>query len=102
VLPLNGVYVTAALVQGQWRRSVTNIGTRPTFGNASESSIETFVIGWSGDLYGDVIRVRFLHRLRAERRFDSIEELTTQIRHDLARAANYFARAGVGRELAVV
>jgi riboflavin kinase / FMN adenylyltransferase len=102
VIPLNGVYVTAALVQGQWRQSVTNIGTRPTFGHASESSIETFVIGWSGDLYGDVIRVRFLHRLRDERKFESIDELTTQIRHDVARAENYFARAGVRRELAVV
>jgi riboflavin kinase/FMN adenylyltransferase len=102
VIPRNGVYVTATLIDGQWRRSVTNIGTRPTFGSANESSIETFVMNWSGDLYGDVARVRFLHRLREERKFGSIEELKLQIERDVARAQNYFERAGVKKELAVV
>ena len=102
VIPRNGVYVTATLIDGQWRRSVTNIGTRPTFGSANESSIETFVMNWSGDLYGDVARVRFLHRLREEKKFGSIEELKFQIERDVARAQNYFERAGVKKELAVV
>src|SRR6266850_2693622 len=69
VIPRNGVYVTATLIEGQWRRSVTNIGTRPTFESANENSVETFVINWSGNLYGDVVRVRFLHRLREEKKF---------------------------------
>jgi len=102
VIPRNGVYVTATLIDGQWRRSVTNIGTRPTFGSADESSIETFVMNWSGDLYGDVARVRFLHRLREEKKFGSIEELKFQIERDVSRAQNYFERAGVKKELAVV
>jgi riboflavin kinase / FMN adenylyltransferase len=102
VIPRNGVYVTATLIDGQWRRSVTNIGTRPTFGSANESSVETFVMNWSGDLYGDVVRVRFLHRLREEQKFGSIEELKSQIDRDVARAQNYFERAGVKKELAVV
>jgi riboflavin kinase/FMN adenylyltransferase len=102
VIPRNGVYVTATLIDGQWRRSVTNIGTRPTFGSANESSVETFVMNWSGDLYGDVVRVRFLHRLREEKKFGSINELKSQIDRDVARAQNYFERAGVKKELAVV
>ncbi len=102
VIPRSGVYVTAALIDGQWRRSVTNIGTRPTFGSDNESSVETFVMNWSGDLYGDVVRVRFLHRLREEKRFGSIDELKSQIQEDVARAHNYFERAGVKKELAVV
>ena len=102
VIPRNGVYVTATLIDGQWRRSVTNIGTRPTFGSADESSIETFVMNWSGDLYGDVARVRFLHRLREEKKFGSIEELKFQIERDVSRAQNYFERSGVKKELAVV
>lgn len=102
VIPHNGVYVTATLIDGQWRRSVTNIGTRPTFGSANESSVETFVMNWSGDLYGDVVRVRFLHRLREEKKFGSIEELKSQIDRDVARAQNYFERAGVRKELAVI
>ena len=102
VIPRNGVYVTAALIDGQWRRSVTNIGTRPTFGSDNESSVETFVMNWSGDLYGDVVRVRFLHRLREEKKFDSVDQLKSQIDRDVARAQNYFERQGVKKELAVV
>ena len=102
VSPKGGVYVTATLIEGQWRRSVTNIGTRPTFGDAREPSVETFVINWSGDLYGDVLRVRFLHRLRDEKKFGSIEELKAQIGHDVARAQRYFQRGGVKRLLAIV
>jgi len=102
VIPSGGVYVTATLIDGQWRRSVTNIGTRPTFGDALEPSVETYVLGWSGDLYGDVLRVRFLHRLREEKKFSSIDELKTQIDRDVARAHRYFERAGVKRSLAIV
>jgi riboflavin kinase / FMN adenylyltransferase len=102
VIPRNGVYVTATLIDGQWRRSVTNIGTRPTFGPDSESSVETFVTDWSGDLYGDVVRVRFLHRLRAEKKFNSIDELKSQIQRDVARAHNYFEHSGVKNTLSIV
>lgn len=102
VIPRNGVYVTATLIDGQWRRSVTNIGTRPTFESGSASSVETFVMNWSGDLYGDVVRVRFLRRLRDEKRFGSIDELTAQIQRDVASAKNYFAHRGVKRSLTIV
>jgi riboflavin kinase/FMN adenylyltransferase len=102
VIPCNGVYVTATLIDGQWRRSVTNIGTRPTFGASNESSVETFVMNWSGDLYGDVVRVRFLYRLRAEKKFSSIDELKSQIKSDVARAEHYFEHSGVKRELSVI
>jgi riboflavin kinase/FMN adenylyltransferase len=102
VIPRGGVYVTATLIDGQWRRSVTNIGTRPTFERTAQSSIETFVMGWSGDLYGDVVRVRFLHRLRDEKKFDSVDELKSQIARDVARAEEYFKHGGVRNMLAVV
>jgi riboflavin kinase/FMN adenylyltransferase len=102
VIPKGGVYVTATLIESQWRQSVTNIGTRPTFGDASEPSVETYVMDWSGDLYGDVLRVRFLHRLRDERRFNSVDELKSQIQRDVSRAERFFARAGVKRSLSIV
>ena len=102
VIPRQGVYVTSTLIEGQWRRSVTNIGVRPTFGDALEPSVETHVINWSGDLYGDVLRVRFLHRLRAEKKFGSIDELKAQIERDVARAERYFEHAGVKRSLVIV
>lgn len=102
VIPRNGVYVTGTLIDGQWRRSITNIGVRPTFTADTEPSVETFVINWAGDLYGDVVRVRFLHRLRDERKFASLEELKAQIEKDIARAESYFARSGTRHMLSLV
>jgi riboflavin kinase/FMN adenylyltransferase len=102
VIPRNGVYVTGTLIDNQWRRSVTNVGLRPTFGDAVEPSVETFVLNWDGDLYGDVIRVRFLYRLRDERKFNSIDELKTQITRDVDRANSYFERAGTKHMLSVI
>ena len=102
VIPRNGVYVTGALIDGEWRRSVTNVGLRPTFGADTEPSVETFVIDWAGDLYGDVVRVRFLHRLRDERKFNSIDELKKQIEYDVKRTRSYFERAGARHTLSVV
>ena len=102
VIPRNGVYVTATLIEGAWRRSVTNVGTRPTFEQEAEPSVETYVMNWSGDLYGDVARVRFLHRLRDERKFASLDELKRQIDFDRQRAERFFARRGVRQMLAIV
>jgi hypothetical protein len=88
VIPQNGVYVTATLIEGTWRRSVTNVGTRPTFrAGTSEPSVETYVMNWSGDLYGDVVRVRFLRRLRAERKFASVVELMSHAPRVISRMA---------------
>jgi riboflavin kinase/FMN adenylyltransferase len=101
VIPAGGVYVTATWIDEQWRRSVTNIGTRPTFGEHAESSVETYVMNWSGDLYDDVVRVRFLHRLRAEKKFSSIDELKAQIKIDVARAEEYFKHVAVRNKLVV-
>jgi riboflavin kinase/FMN adenylyltransferase len=81
---------------------VTNIGTRPTFESDAEPSVETFVIDWAGDLYGDVIRVRFLHRLRDEKQFSSLEQLQAQIGRDVIKAESYFKRAAARHSLVVV
>ena len=103
VIPRGGVYVTATLIEGAWRRSITNIGTRPTFeSDSAQPSVETYVMNWTGDLYGDVVRVRFLYRLRDERKFASIDELKQQIARDRDRASEYFGRGGVRRALAIV
>ncbi|MDQ4122520.1 MAG: bifunctional riboflavin kinase/FAD synthetase [Acidobacteriota bacterium] len=102
VIPRSGVYVTATLIEGKWRRSITNIGVRPTFEQQAQPTIETYVLDWDGDLYGDVIRVRFLHRVRDERKFSGIEELKTQISKDLRRAERYFELEGVRQNLNIV
>ena len=95
VIPKFGVYATAPLVNGTWRRSITNIGVRPTFETQAEPSIETYLFDFDSDLYGDVLRVRFLHRIRDERKFNGIEELKAQIEKDTRTALNYFRHEGV-------
>lgn len=102
VIPKFGVYATATLIDGQWRRSITNVGVRPTFDEEKTPSIETFVFDFDGDLYGDVLRVRFLHRIRDERKFNGIEELKGQIERDTATARWYFESPEVIRSLQLV
>jgi riboflavin kinase/FMN adenylyltransferase len=101
VLPADGVYVTATLIGGVWRRSVTNIGYRPTVSDDCLRVVETHILDFGGDLYGASLRTRFLHRLRAERKFASLEELRAQIAYDVARTRRYFQHPGVRRSLAV-
>ena len=102
VIPRYGVYATATLIDGTWRKSITNIGVRPTFESEADASIETFVFDFDGDLYGAVLRVRFLHRIRDERKFNGIEELTAQIKTDSERARNYFRHEGVRNMLEIL
>jgi riboflavin kinase/FMN adenylyltransferase len=90
VIPANGVYITLTMIDGEWRRSVTNVGTRPTVGGDPEVVVETHLIDFNRNIYGETIRVRFLHRLRAERKFDSLEALGRQIGADRTRAVRYF------------
>lgn len=102
VIPKFGVYATATLIDGTWRRSITNVGIRPTFDDNRAPSIETFVFDFDGDLYGAVLRVRFLHHIRDERKFNGIDELKAQINADSANAREYFARAGVQSSLEIL
>lgn len=102
VIPRYGVYATATLIDGSWRKSITNIGVRPTFEKDNEPSIETYIFDFDDDLYGDVLRVRFLHRIRDERKFNGIDELKTQIEKDTRVARNYFRHQGVRNMLAIL
>lgn len=102
VIPKYGVYATATLIKDVWRRSITNVGVRPTFDGDKEPSIETYVIDFDGDLYGEVLRVRFLHRIRDEHKFSGIDELKMQIEKDTNHALEYFKRVGVQNSLDIV
>jgi riboflavin kinase/FMN adenylyltransferase len=90
VLPADGVYITLTFVEGIWRRSVTNVGIRPTISGSLERLVESHLLDFNGDLYGKTLKVRFLHRLRAEKKFSSIDELKAQITLDSLKARKYF------------
>lgn len=74
-----------------WRAGAANIGVKPTFGG-SEVTTEVHLIDFDGDLYGRMLRVQFLERLRPEQRFGSIEELSMQIKRDVEAARAIVAR----------
>lgn len=88
-LPGWGVYVTRAhLPQGSFE-SVTNVGGRPTF-NHRPPAVEAYLLNFSADLYGATLELDFLHRLRAEEKFASVEALIAQMQHDTAEARAWF------------
>ncbi len=93
VLPGAGVYVTRTQDCGRARswESITNVGTRPTFGG-EEITVETFLLGPYGPPSPERIRVEFLWRLRDERRFESPELLKAQILRDVRRAQRVHER----------
>src|SRR5208282_1140155 len=93
LLPARGVYVTRTLIEGEsrTRRSVTNIGVRPTF-NGSTLSVETHVLETLPEISPGRIEVHFWKRLREEKKFSGPEELRAQIARDIAAADKFFTR----------
>ena len=82
-LPLNGVYATLVEVEGYEHplMGMTNIGNRPTF-NGKGVTIETNILDFSADIYGQNMRVAFVERIRAEVKFSTIDELKAKMKED--------------------
>src|SRR5262249_42129427 len=97
VIPATGVYVTVTSVDGRRRRSVTNVGHRPTLGSDPDVTIETHIVDFDRELYGERIQVRFLQRLRGEVKFESMDALREQIGKDYRRTLRYFDSSFVRR-----
>ena len=88
-VPADGVYAAWYIREdGTQYPAAVNIGKRPTFyDDADRSLIEAHLIGFRGDLYGETAKVRFVRRLRGERKFEGIEQLQEQLSKDVADAA---------------
>ena len=91
LVPSHGVYVTRVfLPDGESYPAVTNVGTRPTVNNGTDITVEPWLLGFDGDLYGARVRVEFHKRLRDEIRFDSLDALRDQIQKDAKATMEYF------------
>lgn len=88
--PRRGVYATRVLLPDGLHDAVTNVGLRPTF-DGHRVTVETHILDYSADLYGQRVCVMFYRFLREERKFDTPAALSAQIREDTARARAYFA-----------
>ena len=91
LVPSHGVYATRVyLPSGENYPAVTNVGTRPTVNNGTDITVEPWLLGFDGDLYGARVRVEFHKRLRDEIRFDSLDALRNQIQKDAKATMEYF------------
>lgn len=86
-IPLCGIYASRIRVAGQWLDAVSNVGVNPTTDPMdSPVRIETHIPGFVGDIYGQWVRVDFVRRLRDEIRFDSLDQLRSQVMRDIRAA----------------
>ncbi|MHB0875054.1 MAG: riboflavin biosynthesis protein RibF [Anaerolineae bacterium] len=93
-LPADGVYAALAELDGRCWPAALSIGVRPTFGGSART-VEAFLIGFDGDLYGRRLTVSVVARLRDEMRFPSPEALKEQMRADARQTEAVLAETGV-------
>lgn len=92
IIPRPGVYCCTCDVEGSIYLGVANIGIRPTISDeVLVPNCETHIIHYSGLLYGKKIKVTFYHRLRDEKKFDSIHALQDAVKKDIADTIAYFS-----------
>ena len=88
-LPNRGVYITRTGLGGRLHESVTNVGHKPTFGHYS-LTIESFLLNIRNEIKAKEMEIQFLHRLRDEIKFPSVEALRQQIQQDVQRSRKFF------------
>ena len=81
-IPANGIYATMATVNGTRHSAATSIGTNPTF-NGKEKTIETYILDFDKDIYGEKISIDFYERIRDELLFENVDELVVQMKADV-------------------
>lgn len=90
ITPKKGVYITECEIGEDVYPAITNVGVRPTVESDGKENMETYIIGYSGNLYYSYIRVNFYKKIRDEKRFSSLDELKKQIQLDIKKAKDYF------------
>lgn len=92
LLPAYGVYASKVTTQdGKTYLAATNIGVRPTVSDGEQVTVEGFLLDFDGDVYGQRVRLELSHRLRGERRFQSLEDLRREVQKNAQETREYFA-----------
>jgi riboflavin kinase/FMN adenylyltransferase len=89
-LPDYGIYVTRAYVRESTYQSCTSVGVRPTFHATGRPVVETYILDFDEDIYGQEIRIDLLHRVRGEEKFQSADELIERMHRDVNETREYF------------
>ncbi len=82
LIPKNGIYATKVFIKDKEFIGATNIGFNPTV-NGKNLSIETNILDFDEDIYGEIIKIEFLERIRDEKKFSGIDELKKQLKKDV-------------------
>ena len=90
ICPKHGVYASSVTVDGKRMYGVTNIGVKPTVTESNSLLSETYIIDFSGNVYGKYADVRLYKMLRPEKKFSGLEELTENIRKNVSETKKYF------------
>ena len=91
LIPLRGVYVVRTMVGDKQVFGMMNIGYRPTVGGQGQT-IEIHLLDFDGDLYGSKMQIEILSRLRDEQKFESMDELGSQLKKDETNTRNYLSK----------
>jgi riboflavin kinase/FMN adenylyltransferase len=94
-IPQLGVYLCEVHITAGTYYGLTNMGYRPTLNKDEGIHIETHILGFDGDIYGQGICIKFMEKIRSEKRFNSFDELKNQIAADLAWAKLYLAQVHI-------
>jgi riboflavin kinase/FMN adenylyltransferase len=92
IVPQKGVYITRTIYNGMTYNSVTNIGNNPTFKDNLVLNIETNIFDFDTDIYGENLDIQFLHKLRDEKKFPTVNDLVNQIKSDVLEAKAYLGK----------
>lgn len=98
LIPANGVYACHATLGDQRHQAVINIGVRPTF-DGHAVRVEAHLLDFDADIYGDMLGLEFVERLRGEQKFDGIEALIAQIAADVTQARQIFGHAALQKKI---
>ena len=82
LIPASGTYAVRVTVNHMMHKGMLNIGTRPTLNNGSNTSIEVHILDFEENIYNQNIKIEFVERIRDERKFENLEELTKQLEKD--------------------
>jgi riboflavin kinase/FMN adenylyltransferase len=89
LVPANGVYATRTSYRGMMYKSVTNVGHNPTFKDTQQLHVETHLLDFETDIYGENLSIDFISRIRDERKFPTVNDLVEQIRRDVTSARSF-------------
>lgn len=91
ILPEAGVYATVSEIDGEKFLSVTNIGIRPSVDDSPVWTVESHIVGFSGDLYGENLTLIVLEKIRSQMKFSSLDEVKKQVEADVACAKEIYS-----------